>query len=292
MIIEMPSTLKSNVEGYKALIEMHHVIADSNPRIVFFDFGKSKNLDLNLIAVIGALINPLKEASIYTDLVHVQPYMEVLLFENMFLKDFGRAHPSSALSSTISYQKFSKFQDIEFREYIQKEVLTKPEFPVLSKLLEKKIIESIFEVFENARTHGDCKDIFTCGQYFPNRALSLLNFSIVDLGVTIKTNVNNYQGSSLTGSEAISWAMKYGNTTKSGSTSGGLGLDIILEFIKLNKGVIQIVSADGYWEFKNGETIINDFNKPFPGTIVNIQVNLDDRDYYSLIEEVSLDSIF
>jgi hypothetical protein len=56
--------------------------------------------------------------------------------------------------------------------------------------------------------------------------------------------------------------------------------------------VIQIVSADGYWEFKNGETIINDFNKPFPGTIVNIQVNLDDRDYYSLIEEISLDSIF
>lgn len=288
----MPSTLRSNFEGYKALIEMHHIIVESNQRIVFFDFGKSKNLDLNLIAVIGALINPLKETGIYTDIVHIQPYMEVLLFENMFLKDFGRAHPSSALGSTISYRKFSRFQDIEFREYIRTEVLTKPEFPVLSKLLEKKIIESIFEVFENARTHGDCKNIFTCGQYFPDRVINLLNFSIVDLGVTIKTNVNNYQGSSLSGSDAISWAMKYGNTTKSGTTSGGLGLDIILEFIKLNRGVIQIVSADGYWEFKDGETIINDFNKPFPGTIVNIQVNLDDRDYYSLIEEVSLDSIF
>jgi hypothetical protein len=292
MIIEMPITLKSTVEGYKALIEMHHLLSDSNPDIVFFDFGKSKNLDLNLIAVIGALVNPLREAGIYIDIIHIQPYMEVLLFENMFLKDFGRAHPTSAISSTISYRIFSRFQDIEFREYIRKEVFTKPEFPVLSKLLEKKIIESIFEVFENAVTHGDCKNIFTCGQYFPNRQLNLLSFSIVDMGVTIKTNVNNYLRTSLSGSDSIIWAMKYGNTTKTGPTSGGLGLDIILEFIKLNKGVIQIVSSDGYWEYKNGETIIYDFQKPFPGTIVNIQVNLDDTDYYSLIEEVSLDSIF
>lgn len=292
MIIEMPATLKSNTEGYKALIEMHHLIVDGNPDIVFFDFEKSKNLDLNLVAVIGALVGSMKETGIITNIIHVQPYMEVLLFENMFLKDFGRTHPATASSSTISYRRFSKFQDIEFREYIREEVLTKPEFPELSKLLEKKIIESIFEVFENAMTHGNCKNIFTCGQYFPNRVLNLLNFSIVDLGVTIKANVNNYLGSALSGSETISWAMKYGNTTKTGATSGGLGLDIILEFIKLNKGVIQIVSADGYWEFNKGETLIYDFIKPFPGTIVNIQVNLDDTDYYSLIEEVSLDSIF
>jgi hypothetical protein len=86
--------------------------------------------------------------------------------------------------------------------------------------------------------------------------------------------------------------LAYGNTTKIGNIPGGLGLDIIFEFIKLNKGKIQIVSSDGYWEYRNGKTENKLFDKPFSGTIVNIEFNLDDKDSYRLTEEVSLEDIF
>jgi len=71
-----------------------------------------------------------------------------------------------------------------------------------------------------------------------------------------------------------------------------LGLSIIFEFIELNKGKIQIVSSDGYWEYRKGETLKKDFNGIFPGTIANIEFNLDDRSSYRLKNEVSLDDIF
>ena len=90
----------------------------------------------------------------------------------------------------------------------------------------------------------------------------------------------------------IEWALQYGNTTKTGNISGGLGLDIILEFIKLNKGKIQIISSDGYWEYRKGESFTNNFPKAFPGTIANLEFNLDDPSRYRLREEISLDDIF
>jgi hypothetical protein len=116
--------------------------------------------------------------------------------------------------------------------------------------------------------------------------------TIVDMGKTIKANVNDYLKTNLTGCDAIQWALVDGNTTKTGNVPGGLGLSIIFEFIKLNKGKVQIVSADGYWEYRKGETEYKLFENPFPGTIVNIEFNLDDSDYYQLVEEISLDDIF
>ena len=120
--------------------------------------------------------------------------------------------------------------------------------------------------------------------------------TIVDMGQSIKTNVNSFRKKfnkdDLSGSQAIEWALVKGNTTKTGNNPGGLGLDVIFEFIKLNKGKIQIVSADGYWEFIRGKTEAKLFDNDFPGTIANIEFNLDDSSYYQLKSEVSLDNIF
>jgi hypothetical protein len=84
----------------------------------------------------------------------------------------------------------------------------------------------------------------------------------------------------------------YGNTTKTGNISGGLGLDIIFDFIKLNNGKIQIISSDGYWEYRKGSVDTAIFDNFFPGTIANIEFNLDDSNIYALKEEISLNDIF
>ena len=83
--------------------------------------------------------------------------------------------------------------------------------------------------------------------------------------------------------------MVSGNTTK--REVGGLGLGVIFEFIKLNKGKIHIVSSDGYYEFSNGQVITKRLTAPFGGTLINLSFNLNDKHYYWLKEE-SLDNIF
>ena len=99
-------------------------------------------------------------------------------------------------------------------------------------------------------------------------------------------------GENLSGEEAIKWALKYGHTTKTGNISGGLGLDIMFQFIQLNKGQVQIVSSDGYWKFSKDAFNSSNFDNAFPGTIVNINFNLSDESSYMLKEEISIDDIF
>lgn len=211
---------------------------------------------------------------------------------NNFLKGKSPVLNAPHKGTVISYMKFTQYKDIEFMDYVRNEMLSKPDFPRHSKLLGKKINESIFELFENARTHGNCNNIYTCGQIIQESGISRLDFTIVDLGKTIKYNVNEYLKENLSGSDAIEWALKSGHTTKTGNVSGGLGLDIIFEFIKLNKGRIQIVSSDGFWEYFNDTIDKKLFKDPFNGTIANIEFNLNDKSSYRLREEIPLEDIF
>lgn len=116
-----------------------------------------------------------------------------------------------------------------------------------------------------------------------------MDITIVDVGQTIHKNVNDFHFplKEFDACMAIDWAIKYGNTTKIGRT-GGLGLSLILEFIKLNNGVMQIISSNGYWEYRGNRVRMGTLKNNFPGTIVNIEFNFDDSCFYQLKSEVNL----
>jgi len=161
--------------------------------------------------------------------------------------------------------------------------------PTMSDLLRKKINESIFEIFNNSVIHGNCQNIFSCGQYYHQN--KRLYFTIVDFGETIKSNVNSYLELELSGEDAIEWAVVKGHTTRKGLIPGGLGLSLIQEFLSKNNGKVQIVSADGYWEQSRGQRSRRNFSQIFPGTIVNLAFNIDDK-YYCLDSEIDKETIF
>src|SRR3989442_10337383 len=75
------------------------------------------------------------------------------------------------------------------------------------------------------------------------------------------------------------------NTTKTRRIPGGLGLKLLRDFIRLNQGRIQIVSDAGYWEFAKGTATTRRFDKPFPGTTVNLEINAADHHSYCLPSE-------
>ncbi len=288
----LDSKVSSNIDGYNHLIDLYHRIQRSRKQKIIISFANTRWFEANLAAVLGAIGELLEREGKTVEFRNVSTKIQDILQRNKFLSQFGYHSLTDYNDTVVDYQTFSPKEDDAFMSYIKNELLSKRDFPRHSLRLGKKINESIFELYENARTHGLCKQIHTCGQYYPGKTPKRLDITIVDMGQTIKHNVNNYLKKEMHGFETIEWALKYGNTTKTGNISGGLGLDIIFEFIKLNNGKIQIVSSDGYWEYRRGDISTYRMNGIFPGTIANIEFNLDDSSIYKLKEEISLDDIF
>lgn len=292
MKIRFPRDFKSNFQGYKNFITLLHLLNDTEDNSSSISFENTQVFEANLAAILGAIVDLSIDQDKKVEYVNIPPILKNVLESNTFLPSSESTSSLPQLGTIITFMKFTTYKDIEFIDYVRNEMLSKPNFPKHSKMLGKKINESIFELFENARTHGHCRNIYTCGQIIEEDGSTRLDFTIVDMGKTIKGNVNQYLGQNFSGADAIEWAIQSGHTTKTGEISGGLGLDIIFEFIKLNKGKIQIVSSDGFLEYQQGKFEKKTFEKPFMGTIANIEFNLDDKDSYILSEEISLTDIF
>lgn len=292
MKIIIPPNVKSNFAGYKFFIELYYKIHLSEDLEFIISFENVRVFEANLAAILRAINDTGREKNKNIKLININDEIKDIFVLNNFIEDTRGILSPDNKGTVIPFMKFTPYKDIEFMDYVATEMLSKPDFPKHTKMLSKKINTSIFELFENARTHGNCKYIYTCGQIIKDEDSTRLDFTIVDMGQTIKTNVNKYLKVDFSGSQTIDWAMKSGNTTKTGSVSGGLGLDIIFEFIQLNNGRIQIVSSDGYWEYFKNRKVKKEFAKPFLGTIANIEVNLDDKSRYKLKEEISLKDIF
>lgn len=295
--ITIPPRITSSFDGYKYLTSLYHQVNELKRSNITFDFSSNNWFEANLLAVFGAICDIASENENRIYIIPISYRAKSIFERNGFLLKFGHQKTVDKYGTTISYREFTPAHGNDFSHYIKQELLAKPDFPSISQLLSKRMNQSIFEIFENARTHGKCDLIYTCGQYYPRKQLPHIDTTIVDLGISIKKNVNDFlvqRGKAPfgLGHRAIQWAIQKGNTTKTGNISGGLGLDLVLEFLKLNNGKIQIVSSDGYWEYRKGQVLQGPFSIDFPGTVVNIEVNIDDSSHYQLTEEVSFDDIF
>jgi len=290
MQFEFPNSIKSDFDGYEILIDFYNKTSNLKFDSIVLNFNNVEWFEANLTAVLGSILSNAQNNFNDIKIENLLDKLNFLLSRNHFLSHFGGLKIQDFYDTTIKYRKFKVNEEKLFKGYLDYELLSRQVLPQMSDLLKKKINESIFEIFSNAVIHGRCQNIFTCGQYYPTQ--NRLDFTIVDLGKTIKTNVNDYLKNSLSGSDAIKWAIIEGHTTKQGSIPGGLGLSLIREFISKNQGKIQIVSEDGYWEQKKEEETVNNFYQTFPGTIVNLEFNVADTSHYYLSSEVDEENIF
>jgi hypothetical protein len=99
--------------------------------------------------------------------------------------------------------------------------------------------------------------------------------------------VKTHAGLDLKPEQAIVWATEARNTTKRGSIPGGLGLKLLVEFIKLNGGRLQIVSDAGYWCLAKDHSGAAPLKSPFPGTVVTIEIDTADTRSYALTSELT-----
>lgn len=287
--LPVPVVVRANKEGYDYLARLYQGVSMWGNSTLYIDFGKCKRFDANLAAALGAIVDVHKATKNDVIALGLSSSLRKTLARNGFLKTLDRQATEKEKENYVRYTKFSKSALDDFKVFVDEWIIQKSKFPKHTALAGDKISETLYELYVNAITHGDTEFVYICGEYMEED--SKLSITIVDKGRTIPKNVNDFlykgQRSSLSSCKAIEWAFVSGHTTK--DTPGGLGLALLQEFITQNKGSMQMVSADGLLEFKEGIVSTLSLTESFPGTIVNLNFNFDDhKNYYMMSERVNL----
>lgn len=157
----------------------------------------------------------------------------------------------------------------------------------LSDPLKDAIIGKVLEIYVNAFDHSHSPvGVFTAGQYYPPK--KVLKLSTVDFGIGIPDNVRalGFKDWKKSGAETMQWAFTRGNSTRPGKNlARGLGLDLLREFVRINKGELKIFSHDGQAVVDQLANFTSRAAKDvFPGTLVNITFSCD-KIFYRLASE-------
>lgn len=269
----------SDKDGYQKLINLHTQV---DPLwLDTLDVKIERWFDANLAAALGGILDKTEAELNTVRMDHIDEAVKKILQKNGFLAHFGYPSMPDTNNTTIKYLKLKPTDTRFFHQYVLNELLNRSELPSLTDDLKKKMAESIYEIFVNAQIHSQSKHIYTCGQHFPSK--SCITFTISDTGIGFKNTVSKRFNREIPADKAILWATTAGHTTKT-DISGGIGLAILKEFIVQNKGSLQIISNDGYYELNtNGETS-GRFTAEFPGTIVTMKFNTNDTSFYGIID--------
>lgn len=280
--VSVPRKIENDIEGFNFFIELYKTLNQSCGKKIILDFNKTRWLEANLSAILGAILS-FGLVNNRIGVKRVSKSISKILIRNKFFKHFGVGENlDDSYETTIRYARFAESDKVKFQKYLKEEFIPKLNLS-MSDEFSKELRGNLEEVFQNSRIHGKCDNIHVCGQYFySNRKVK---FTIVDLGKTIYQNYIEYFEEEISDELAIDWATKDGNSTKDVDETGGIGLFQLCEFIRENGGKIQIVSARGYWEENCCEVITHKYQYPFDGTIVNIEVNVDNKLYLSRNEK-------
>lgn len=289
MIYYLP-TIRSSQEGYEQLAELAKATDKLRASRLEFDLSRVAFLEANMAAPLGAVLARVADRFNAVEVVNVPELVERILRKNGFLTHYRYQPIEDEYLSTIPYRRLQRSDEGLFEDYLQQHLKGKG-IPRMSEGMGKVFKKKIFEVFQNAVIHSESAlGIFACGQFFPQK--QRLDLTIADAGVGIRTTVRRVLGPKINSVEAIRWALKEGNTSKTGPQPGGLGLKLLHDFVSLNKGKIQIASRFGFYQFDGGKESFSKMTGDYPGTAVTIEVNTADTCAYRLSSELAQESIF
>jgi anti-sigma regulatory factor (Ser/Thr protein kinase) len=290
-MIQKLATIKSNHEGFERVA---HLWAEAS--LLFstrleLDLSECDVFDANMAAPLGAVLALIADKFNRIEIVRVRPAIESVLRKNLFLTNYGYGPEEHTNPTTLPFARFQLDDERLFADYLKRQLAGKG-IPQMTEGVGKVSQQGIFEVFQNAVTHSESRlGIFVCGQFYPLE--QRLNITIADAGVGIRDKVRAYlRDEEMSSKDAIGWALKGGNTTRTGPRPGGVGLKFLHDFVEKNKGRIQIVSGDGFYEYGKGYDTLRDAGAGLPGATVNLEINTADTQSYRLGSEVTPQNIF
>ena len=281
------TNINNTFESYQQLISLYH-----EHKIKNFDDIHIEIRDwfaANMCATLGAILDAFQDNINDIHIDYISPGIETIFQKNDFLTYFGYPRIVDNYHTTIRFLKLKPTDGKYFNAYVVEELIGRAELPKMSPLVKEKMAEAIYEIFVNAQIHSNSKHIYTCGQFFPRD--DKIEFTIVDVGIGFKRKINERFNSKLSSVQAIKWATQDKNTTKIG-VSGGIGLALLKEFTEINRGKMQIISDNGFYQYDAKGEQMHVFDNSFPGTIVNLQFRTNDSSSYVLKSEFDNMDIF
>lgn len=278
------------------MVENFSLIKNNSNTAFIFNFEKVNFLQGNMVVLLDLLKRYHFKNNGISYLVGCKDHITELFERNRFFELYTEKEMKieDKRQTTINFQRHSLEEENseKFYGYIENKFLNHYRLDGISGVLKEKIQESIIELYTNIIQHGESEFVSTCGQFFPKN--KKLIFSIGNLGNTFFEKISKKTGI-IQESECIEWALEESNSTK--DIPGGIGLYTFREFIKSNRGHIQIISGKGFYEEFYSEQI-QDFKKnkkklsyKLPGTIVTLIINLNqnlilEEDLYNLIRRI------
>jgi len=292
--LSIPTINDYTAVNFDVLFNLWNQVNNDNLDVTF-EFSQCGFLRHNAVAFLGGLTRLIQSrgGTVRFALNTISEKVKINLAQNSFLSTLGFGGAPWE-GNSIPYREDLHQDKIALVDYLKTHWLGHGWVHV-SERLRDEIVGRVWEIYANAFEHGQSPiGIFSCGQHYPKQ--HELKLTVVDFGVGIPSNVRMFfkhdaRAQSLSAASCLKWAFQRGTTTKPNGTSRGMGLDLLKEFVKLNKGKIEIFSHEGYAiidskreEFLNRSTF-------FEGTLINITF-IRDESYYHLASEVLEEPLF
>lgn len=292
--IYIPQAVHSTQEGFAELLRIFSVYLDdkNDNKEIIVDFKANTWFDANLLPIVYAYVYYGQNMHHITSRYSNQPNDKLhrLLIRNNFAKEcFGMEYKPRDNETVVPFKVFRAVDTYGFGSYMDAEIVRY--FPNMEARVKKDLSSYIQELFGNAQIHGNCNMVFTCGQYYYQN--HKMDFTIVDVGTTISDNVTNYltELKEKIPANCIAWAIEPEHSTKK-TNSGGIGLSLMHDFIDYNHGKFQIVSGNEFWELNARTVIMSKLDNFFPGTIVNIEIDQNDKKFYMYQGDIDINELF
>ena len=274
---------------FDKLFEFWNVVKEHSLDITF-DFSTCDFLRPNAIAFLGGLARLVESRNgrVTFDWNTANDKILAILRQNRFAHAFGYTGVSGPPRSSIPYRE-DQSQSIyasdvkdDIIDYLAHEWLGHGWVGV-SDNLRNAIVGRLWEIYANAFLHAQSGiGVFSCGQYFWR--MGLLKLAVVDFGVGIPATVREFFKDSplvkqLTAAHCLRWAFERGTSTRVEGTGRGIGLDMLKEFVYVNRGILEIYSEDGYALIRPRKHEFGNMSSFFEGTVVSITLRCDERSY-------------
>jgi len=290
-MIQYLPTIRSQEEGFENLAVLATEAKELSNSRLEVDFSRCEFFEANMAAPLAAILARVANAFNAVSIVNVPSGIESILRKNRFLVGYGYDPLEDVSRTTLPFRRIQLSEQGLFADYLERHMNGKG-IPRMTEGLGKVFRQSIFEVFQNTVIHSRSRlGAFVCGQFYPQ--YQRMDLTIADAGVGIRINVRRYlRNMKISSVEAIRWALQEGNTTKTGSQPGGVGLKFLHDFVALNQGKIQIASRLGFYEYHDGKETFKKLAADIPGTTVNLEINTGDTSGYRLDSEITSKDIF
>ncbi len=235
------------------------------------------------VAYLDQLIsNANRELNIYSKYPTVNQYLKQNKFPYLSPKaKFKEDFPEDWMITLKRFNDKPNILNEEVPSWLEQEIFNKSFSPKFSSPLKRKIVKNFWEIVFNAMQHSESANgISCCGQFYPLKGYFEIAF--FDNGLGIPQLVRYFKSAyhEYTDHDCIVWALKKGTSTKPNLNTGGLGLYYLRQFLKLNGGILQILSHTGLYHSKMDHIENPEFIKNvLQGTLFNVRIIYDESRY-------------